>query len=686
MKKIFLPKLIRIEVNNFSLYRQEPSFSYDFKTGINAIIGVNGIGKTTFIELIIYCLVGFKREYKLNKRKNEMTFEKKNQDYFSTRFDDDFDMNEQANAVLNFKVEDDVFTICRSLFNDEIQFVKLNGKFLKITEEEIYNDYIIGRLGFNNFEALQKIVRDFLVFDEQRLNVAWEMDNQDEILRILLLDDREEEKFYALENKIISLDSTGRHLSEDRRVARERLTSLFEEKEKLLQKVKSDDEEPEDVKLDENLDYDELISMKSAKQLEISAIEEEIELMLASIQSFTYDINKYIGERNILNQELESIDSYISKGEAKLYSSIYDKLPDYYYTLEKSLVNEGKCLACNTKSNELKQRYRANKETHSCLVCGSQVNEEIELDPETITSLNQYNDQREGLLIKIKNRQNDIDKNKEKYSQLDKEVNNLLKSKEQKTAQLIQIESLVSQYKNEVPADTYSQLVLRLDNQITELTHEVQRIYEERDKLKFELESLQNDFVNNIALMNQELSSYFNKYASTFLGLECELTMKRQKIRSIPHVQFMPKVNGAERGDIHSVSESQRFFLDQAFRMAIIDFLQNKIDGFEVFFITETPEGSLDIAYEEQVAEMFTIFAKSNNNIVFTSNLNSSNFLSKIFMKIDKSDRKRRILNMLEKGSLTKVHKEYEEILTDKLLTIYEAGETNDRSRNDSEK
>ncbi|WP_036214531.1 AAA family ATPase [Lysinibacillus sphaericus] len=678
MKKIFLPKLVKIEINNFSLYSQEPSFSYEFKNGINAIIGVNGIGKTTFIELILYCLVGARRKYTLNKKKKEITFEKKNQDYFSSRFNDNFDTNEQADAVLDFKVENDVITISRSLFHDEIKFVKLNGEILPITEEEKYNDFIIERLGFYNFEALQKIIRDFLVFDEQRLNVAWEMNNQDEILRILLLDGSQDERFYALENKIISLDSTGRHLSEDRRIARERLALLYEEREKLLSRVKND-EETDDVKIDEKLDYNELINIKNTLELEMSTIEEEIELMLASIESVSYEVNKYIGERNILNQDLETIENYISKEEVKLYNSVYDKLPDYYYTLEKGLVNEGKCLACSTKSNELKQKFRENKEMHSCLVCGSKLEEEIELDPEIITTINRYNDQRERLLIQIKNRQNDIDKSKEKYSKLDKEVNNLLKSKEQKSSQLIQIESLVSQYKNDVPADTYSQLVLNLDNQIIELSNEVKRIYEERDALKLELEKIQDNFVSSIALMNRELSIYFNKYASTFLGLECELTMKRQKIRSIPHVQFMPKVNGAERGDIYSVSESQRFFLDQAFRMAIIDFLQNKIKGFEVFFITETPEGSLDIAYEEQVAEMFTIFAKSNNNIIFTSNLNSSNFLSKIFKKIDKTDRERRILNMLEKGNLTKVHKEYEQVLSDKLVTIYETGETNDK-------
>ena len=102
--------------------------------------------------------------------------------------------------------------------------------------------------------------------------------------------------------------------------------------------------------------------------------------------------------------------------------------------------------------------------------------------------------------------------------------------------------------------------------------------------------------------------------------------------------------------------------------MAIIDFLSGEIEGFKTFFITETPEGSLDLAYEEQVAKMFTIFAESKNNIIFTSNLNSSNFLNQVFSGVE--DSSSRILNMLEKGNLTKIQKNYNKVFEEKLEEI----------------
>jgi len=96
--------------------------------------------------------------------------------------------------------------------------------------------------------------------------------------------------------------------------------------------------------------------------------------------------------------------------------------------------------------------------------------------------------------------------------------------------------------------------------------------------------------------------------------------------------------------------------------MAIIDYLQNNIGGFETFFITETPEGSLDIVYETQVAEMFLLFAQSSNNIIFTSNLNSSNFLLKLFEAYSIPERRVRTLNLLKKGNPTKLQEENKDL------------------------
>ena len=139
--------------------------------------------------------------------------------------------------------------------------------------------------------------------------------------------------------------------------------------------------------------------------------------------------------------------------------------------------------------------------------------------------------------------------------------------------------------------------------------------------------------------------------------MDCKLSVTSKTLNKIPHFYYVPEINGQVRKGTWSVSESQRFFIDQAFRMAVIDYLQNEIGRFSTFFITETPEGSLDIAYESQVAMMFKIFAESNNKIIFTSNLNSSNFLKELYRSIPKEERTLRTLDLLKKGKVTRVQR-----------------------------
>lgn len=671
MKEIYLPKLNRIEIFNYSLYFQNPSFEFDFKDGINAVIGVNGIGKTTFIEIILYCLVGFKREFKegKGKNKNKLEFMKKRTDFFRARFDDKFsvDKNESASAELTYEIQGEVISISRSLSADEINYIKINGKQMNITEEE-YDEFILKKLKFSDFRSLQKIIRTFLVFDEQRLNVAWETDSQDEILRILLLEGNMLEEFNKLEKEIVSLDTEGRHLSEDRRVAKERLAAFNEEKEKLLSSAQEIGGKNVGAS-DHN--YEHLINQKNATELEVEGIKEDIDSILDKQEEITYEKNKLIGERNALDQEIEKVDTNINSTESELYSSIYESLPDYYFSIEKSLVNDGKCLVCNSKSADLKQEFRLTKERHQCIICESELKEELDIKPELITALNELYDHKEKLVTRIKNKQNDIDKIDNEYALLNNNLRKLTKEKEKRSSHLIQLDSIIAEQKKDLPTDTYSQLIWNLDKQILDLNDKVDEVYRKRDKSRKKLENLQDRFAEQLANLNQQLSTYFNKYASTFIGLECELTVKRQRIRHIPHIKFLPKINGDEREDIYSVSESQRFFLDQAFRMAIIDFLQSNIPYFHTFFITETPEGSLDIAYEEQVADMFLIFAQSNNNIIFTSNLNSSNFLYKIFNEVREEERQQRILNMLTKGKLTQVHKDHNKQIREIVIKLF---------------
>uniref|UniRef100_UPI0006D2ACEF AAA family ATPase n=1 Tax=Clostridium sp. NkU-1 TaxID=1095009 RepID=UPI0006D2ACEF len=72
MKRVYLPNLRKIVVNNYSLYTQNPTFEFSFKEGISAVVGANGIGKTTFVNMIIYALIGFRDEESKSRKVNSI--------------------------------------------------------------------------------------------------------------------------------------------------------------------------------------------------------------------------------------------------------------------------------------------------------------------------------------------------------------------------------------------------------------------------------------------------------------------------------------------------------------------------------------------------------------------------------------------------------------------------------------
>jgi ABC-type cobalamin transport system ATPase subunit len=73
------------------------------------------------------------------------------------------------------------------------------------------------------------------------------------------------------------------------------------------------------------------------------------------------------------------------------------------------------------------------------------------------------------------------------------------------------------------------------------------------------------------------------------------------------------------------LSESQKFVLDIALRMAITQFISLKTAKGGLFI--DTPEGSLDIAYEKRAGDMLSKFAEKGHPIIMTANLNSSKLL-----------------------------------------------------------
>lgn len=51
-RQIFLPELISISIKNYTLYPNGLDYTYDFVEGVNLVLGGNGMGKTTFVNII----------------------------------------------------------------------------------------------------------------------------------------------------------------------------------------------------------------------------------------------------------------------------------------------------------------------------------------------------------------------------------------------------------------------------------------------------------------------------------------------------------------------------------------------------------------------------------------------------------------------------------------------------------
>lgn len=222
MKELYLPNLKNIKISNYTLYQQEPTFEYEFKDGINAVVGANGIGKTTFVNVVIYCLVGHKKKRnKITKNSKKPEYVYIDEDFFSSRIDNEADdiINMSAQATLEYYLGKTKIMITRSLIENSINELRIDDEEIVQANDSMYQELIEKYSKISQFQDFELLVREFLFFDERRNNVAWEIDSQDNILRILLLKEQYHLKINELEDKITKADTKGRHKSEDKRVA-----------------------------------------------------------------------------------------------------------------------------------------------------------------------------------------------------------------------------------------------------------------------------------------------------------------------------------------------------------------------------------------------------------------------------------------------------------------------------------
>jgi hypothetical protein len=91
--------------------------------------------------------------------------------------------------------------------------------------------------------------------------------------------------------------------------------------------------------------------------------------------------------------------------------------------------------------------------------------------------------------------------------------------------------------------------------------------------------------------------------------------------------------------------------------MALVE-VASQLSGSPATFICETPENSLDLAYADNVGDMFSHFGKADCYSLMTANLQAGGVAEPLLRSLrTPADRKRRVFNLLEHVELSAVQK-----------------------------
>jgi hypothetical protein len=187
----------------------------------------------------------------------------------------------------------------------------------------------------------------------------------------------------------------------------------------------------------------------------------------------------------------------------------------------------------------------------------------------------------------------------------------------------------------------------------------------DRDKARDELRKLRSVINYRYQEAELEFLPLFRSLTHDFIGLDLDVLLDVK----VNHLGLVIQVEGSERRVPHQLSESQRFFLDIALRMAVAQYMSDASSP--PMMLIDTPEGSLDAAYESRAGEMFARFVETGNQLIITANTNTSQLLLRLAQRCGQD--RMTLARMTDWADLSEVQAAEEELFESAYSAIEES-------------
>ncbi len=621
-----LPILNFLKLTNVSLYNNGDPIKIEFNKNSTLLVGVNGIGKSTLLNLITYALTGIIKHptYKF-KSIYDLDDKNKTKEYFTGRISQ-LDM-QSADIELKFTIDNTPIIVKRNFeFNNSFKYAIIDNEQCISYEE--YKNSIVELSNIHSFEQFIFLVLYILYFDEQKQLIFWDKNLLTATFNIVFNIDPDES--IKIENLYSILNKTSSDI-------RNRVWQI--------KKMKDD-----------------LELLESSKSSNLSLNEEDVyNNLVEKIHGLEESKNSYENQHNNSKFNLSSL--LIKKNELELeYEKKYSDLFNVSTSIKRvknnaivqELIEHSHCTICNSNNINLTEIYYK-IDNNICPICNTVLSMDNNFNVEELKKID-IELQEVNKNIEILNKEIPL-----LFSKYEESLNNLSIAKKEYDDKYSNISMFTTDPKLnekisalEITIGTQSEIVetLRL---------------EERD-YKQQIEIERKKLIDRYNAVKDKFIPIFKELAQSFIGLNINIDLAESKQYERPTLSLNLYLNNIIRDNFTSLSESQRFFIDIALRMAIILFLNKQNNNIGGTMLLDTPEGSLDIAYEVNAGNMLTKYANEETQLILTANINSSGLLYQIASKSNKD--KISVIDLKKWSLLTEVQNKNIKILDNALTNI----------------
>ena len=155
MVNYYLPKIKELHIFNYDMYKCPVDVLFSDK--LNLIFGTNGLGKTTFLNIMQYSIIGpyiggmESRNWK-DQQKLKRPMQEKN--YFRNRMSNQF---KEAEVQVIYTLGQDIYNVTHSLYEHRLKKICINGQ--ELNGENINYDTYEKKYFGQNDDNLEKFDR-----------------------------------------------------------------------------------------------------------------------------------------------------------------------------------------------------------------------------------------------------------------------------------------------------------------------------------------------------------------------------------------------------------------------------------------------------------------------------------------------------------------------------------------------